>query len=106
MNYNDLQDLLRAEKTKRRLHVVPDDPQKAELALQVLGHPGWQMYHTHICQLITTTTASLEDLKTQLLNGQQQAFVPAREALARLTTLVALRDYLPTLAKVNANATQ
>ena len=104
MNYNEIKDA--QERTRLKLvrpAPTPVDIRAAEMATQVIGHPGWQMLYQHMHEMLQTSVTSYEGTKNKMVAGflmphEYHWFsLQARELSARIAVLKELMDFLPKL---------
>ena len=114
MNFNDVRSLAREELAKRsppsRLPQLVD-LKAAEMATQVMGHPGWSLFLTHMQTLLRESQGRYETIKERLATGYHLPqdyhwlHLQATEVRGRITTLMELIEHLPALVE-KAHAAQ
>ena len=111
MNYNDVRSLAQTEYLKRAQKpevVTADVIQKAEMATQVMGHPGWQFLVAEIDQVLAASQAKYDDLLKRIAHGRwlphefQWRLQDAAELNSYMTGLRVARGIIPEAVKKGA----
>ena len=107
MNYNDVRSHAESMIRKaQKLEVVTADVvQRAEMALQIMGHPGWEMFLKWLQEQHATAQRDYEGHKERLATRVQRHDdyvanqLAAVEANSRMLTYKQCAEYLPALIK-------
>jgi hypothetical protein len=99
--------LAQKELAKRHSALVPgpQDVQRAELSLQAMGHPGWDMFHVHVQEMIAEDEARLSKLKDTWAMAYTDATNDAAlhqqvaGMIGRISALKEVLAYLPGLVR-------
>ena len=103
MNYNDVRSLARP--ALKREGVTADVIQKAEVALQTVGHTGWDMFLKWLQEQHAVAQRDYEGHKERLATRVQRHDdyvanqLAAVEANSRMLTYKQCAEYLPALIK-------
>ena len=108
MNYNEIRAATEASRA-RRLKVVaspgPVDIQRAEMAVQTLSHPGWDIFARHLREKLVEARASYAAIKERIATGYHMPHdyhwlhLQANEVRGGIRALEYALGYLPSLLK-------
>ena len=108
MNFNEIRAATEASRARKLKVVSLPDPaaiQRAELATQTMGHPGWDMFTRHIQEKLSEARASYASIKERLANGYHMPHdyhwlhLQANEVRGGILALEYVLGYIPGLVK-------
>ena len=108
MNYNDIRAATEASRARRLKVVSPPDPaaiQRAEMAVQTLSHPGWDMFTHHLQEKLAEAHQTYAGIKERLATGYHMPHdyhwlhLQANEVRGGIKALEYVLGYLPGLVK-------
>ena len=108
MNFNEIRAATEASRARRLKVVAPPGPveiQRAELARQTLGHPGWDAFAAHLGSKLAEARSQYAGIKERLATGYHMPHdyhwlhLQANEVRGGILALEYVLDYLPGLMK-------